>query len=69
MCAHLSGIKQEDMLKISWISTPCLHQASLATKIVEKMDELKQELSKETSVVWDKDESSAGTLELPVDAF
>lgn len=39
--------------------TPCIHKVSLATKIEEKLDELKQESSKEISVVKDVAESKA----------
>lgn len=44
-CALLTGIKQDNLLKIYWIYTSCLHKASLATNIVEKLDEFNQEIS------------------------
>lgn len=58
-CAHLSGIKSENIPKINWICNPCLHKASLATKIVEKIKEFKLELSKEISEVKQEVESRA----------
>lgn len=56
-CAHLTGIKLDNLRNITWISSPCLHSASLATNTVEELHEFKQELSNEISVVKDGVES------------